>query len=149
MSSNRKDDRGRVCAEKLKAVTDCLGHCHFTTRCYDSVLVGSVELARRLGSAAGINRGPHALLDVGDRVQSRRKAFNTPPPHFIRGNDCPHRDSSKSPSRQASMPTRDKTVPDETRCWMSTATRRAGFIALDVRRSTAWRNRAVRTLPRS
>lgn len=75
--------------EKLKAVTDALGLCYFTTQWYDPDLLDCDDLARLLNAAVGTAVDGRQLLEVGDRIHNVGKAFNSLHAGFDRRDDYP------------------------------------------------------------
>ncbi|HJW75146.1 MAG TPA: aldehyde ferredoxin oxidoreductase C-terminal domain-containing protein, partial [Thermoleophilia bacterium] len=84
---------GKACVvshfEKLKAATDALGLCYFTTQWYDPDLLGPDDLARLLNAATGSAVDGQELLERGDRIHNVGKAFNSLHAGFGRCDDYP------------------------------------------------------------
>ncbi len=75
--------------EKLKAVTDSLGICYFTTQWYDPDLLAFEDMAKLIATATGRCIDPSELMELGDRIHNVGKAYNTLHARLARRDDSP------------------------------------------------------------
>ena len=75
--------------EKLKAITDALGLCYFTTQWCDPDLLGFDDFAQLITASLGPSQGNQDLVELGDRIHNIGKAFNTLHAGFTRNDDYP------------------------------------------------------------